>query len=737
MKLQVIPDINLDNTKLLGLIENTNFYRPLVKRLKHKKIGKDVYIDFKDLFEQQHVISYEIEMTNEKVAFYLGFDDILKEQIETELNICWKNATYKKSNYFEVLPIVKELELKEHYFLSLKTDMRGEHPLSNILETKNMLRSDEKIQIRLELTPLSPGWYRELEECIKNFEKGRVTVKNQLSLSDIAYKSANGVLETAYTAIDIVNDIISDVPIEHDKVESSKYAKLLRNGLSTDTKEKSRYNGFRTRISIGINSIRSDILFRNIEKAFNSMAGDNRWIMVYKSKYKNNLCSKELAQIMQLPTKYYQQQYGIVNIDTREVSIPGDLLGGIIPIGTAQKQGSIIETTWAKDINIRALPKIIVGPQNAGKTSYIVNYVKGAYKSGDANIVIDFIQDCELTKAIEPTIAKADLKIIDLSNEQELFALAYTEASKRIDPETKPWERLKIASLLANQVEYLINSVTSDSTGELTSPMIRYLYAAAMVVFIHPGKTINDVFQVLRRWQVRTEYIRNAKYSGCFSEDDEVLYDLEELHERDKDGKIIGTRENIIIGILNRIIVLNKNIYLKAMLKAPVNNAIDLERFIHEGKTVIIRIPQTVFVDPQVRDTLVTYIMSRIWLTAQLRDQHDNKLCNIVVDEVHQVPTAANFVKNHITEFRRHRLGTVFTVHYLRQFKTLLEAVKSAGASYMLLAGTEKDNLKALEDELLPFTIQEGLNLKPYHSLNIINYGNQYTKFISKLPAPL
>jgi hypothetical protein len=266
--------------------------------------------------------------------------------------------------------------------------------------------------------------------------------------------------------------------------------------------------------------------------------------------------------------------------------------------------------------------------------------------------------------------------------------------------------------------------------------MIRYLYAAAMVVFIHPGKTINDVFQVLRRWQIRNEYIRLAKYSGCFAEDDEVLYDLEELHERDKDGKIVGTRESIIIGILNRIIVLNKNIYLKAMLKAPVNEIIDFEQFIKEGKTVLIRIPQTVFVDPQVRDTLVTYFISRIWLTVQLRDQKDNRLCNIIIDEVHQVPTAANFVKNHITEFRRHRLGTVFTVHYLRQFKTLLEAVKSAGASYMLLAGTEKDNLKALEEELLPFTIQEGLNLKPFYSLNIINYGDQYTKFISELPKP-
>jgi hypothetical protein len=173
------------------------------------------------------------------------------------------------------------------------------------------------------------------------------------------------------------------------------------------------------------------------------------------------------------------------------------------------------------------------------------------------------------------------------------------------------------------------------------------------------------------------------------------------------------------------------------MLKAPINNDIDFIKYIDEGKTVLVRIPQTVFPDVKIRDTLATYFIGRIWLAVQLRNQENNRLCHLIIDEVHQIPTAANFIKNHITEFRRHKLGTLFTVHYLKQFRALLDAVKSAGASYMLLAGTEKDNLKALEEEIKPFTVEEGLNLKPFHSLNIINYGNQYAKFISKLPNPL
>ena len=100
MKLEIIPDINIENTKLLGLVENINFYRPLIKRFKQKKIANDVYIDFKDLFEKQYYLTYEILITKENVAFYLGFDDRLKESIETELKICWSKATFKNSNYF-------------------------------------------------------------------------------------------------------------------------------------------------------------------------------------------------------------------------------------------------------------------------------------------------------------------------------------------------------------------------------------------------------------------------------------------------------------------------------------------------------------------------------------------------------------------------------------------------------------------------------------------------------------
>ena len=316
-----------------------------------------------------------------------------------------------------------------------------------------------------------------------------------------------------------------------------------------------------------------------------------------------------------------------------------------------------------------------------------------------------------------------------------LIALAYNEVSNLITENMDSWDRINYANLISEQVEYLINAITDTGTGELTAPMIRYLHAASMITFIKPGATINDVFLVLRRWDKRNEAIRYAKYSGCFEKDDDIFYDLEELHERDKEGKIIGTREILIIGILNRIVILQKNPFIKAMLGAEINKDDNLTKWIEEGKSIFIHIPQTKFPNQNTRDILTTFFISRIWLAVQLRENNkDARVCNVIFDEVHQVPTTARFLSNHITEFRRHRLGLILSCHYLKQMRELLIALKSSGASYVLIAGTEKENLETLREEILPFTIEEGMKLKPHTSINVVNYGNQYAKFITSLP---
>ena len=52
----------------------------------------------------------------------------------------------------------------------------------------------------------------------------------------------------------------------------------------------------------------------------------------------------------------------------------------------------------------------------------------------------------------------------------------------------------------------------------------------------------------------------------------------------------------------------------------------------------------------------------------------------------------------------------------------------------MLLAGCGKDNFNSLKEELDPYELEDLMNLKRYHSLNLIKIGDGYSKFITKLP---
>ena len=48
-------------------------------------------------------------------------------------------------------------------------------------------------------------------------------------------------------------------------------------------------------------------------------------------------------------------------------------------------------------------------------------------------------------------------------------------------------------------------------------------------------------------------------------------------------------------------------------------------------------------------------------------------------------------------------------------------------------AGTEKENLESLREEITPFTIEEGMKLKPHTSINVVNFGNQYNGGVDML----
>lgn len=762
---KIVPDYNLSNNNNIALV---NVFSSIYKTPRQR-------FSFNKGYELPNQVYFDIVFKKKQANFYISVKEEYEELIKNKMDTIWNNAEISKVDDIDKMSFknteVCELILKDYNFKSLSVSRGDLYPLTNMMGILKMLNEEETVRINIAIEPTKrSNWVDIAKDEYKQYESGKI-VNNDGNKKDelikLGFTGAEAIvnlyIEMRLLLLESVLGIISsdkeedkiNINLKIDSLEEIKKANKY-SGLSSETNYKMISEVFKVRISIlssSLDNSRAKLNMLSVANSYKDLNSDNSLVVKLLSKKEQEnlfndvmenyikpskhciLSDKEVSKLIQLPQKDLQNEYKIQSIDTREIDIPEQLKDGLVRIGIAEKQGKKITTYWSKDKNVMALAKVFIGPQNAGKTTAVKRTVKDCYKAGYSNIVIDFIENCQTSKEIEEVIDTKDKIILELGNKDYIPALAYNEVSNLITENMDSWDRINYANLISEQVEYLINAITDTGTGELTAPMIRYLHAASMITFIKPGATINDVFLVLRRWDKRNEAIRYAKYSGCFEKDDDIFYDLEELHERDKEGKIIGTRENLIIGILNRIVILQKNPFIKAMLGAEINKDDNLTKWIEEGKSIFIHIPQTKFPNQNTRDILTTFFISRIWLSVQLRENNkDARLCNVIFDEVHQVPTTAKFLSNHITEFRRHRLGLILSCHYLKQMRELLIALKSSGASYVLMAGTEKENLEALKEEILPFTVEEGMKLKPHTSINVVNYGNQYAKFITSLP---
>lgn len=326
--------------------------------------------------------------------------------------------------------------------------------------------------------------------------------------------------------------------------------------------------------------------------------------------------------------------------------------------------------------------------------------------------------------------------IFDLSDASNPFSFSYNEI--KITNDMTKWEKIKNASDLADQTAYLINALNDGMVQPLTSKMNKILNAACMVTYATGHTKVYDVINVLQNHNIRHQYIHEAIKSGIYTINDIKINNLLSIDLKSNNGKPIGTNEADIESIMDRIDVLLRNPYLELMLIAEPDEKVNFVDFMNEGKVVLIRIPESTFKKKWVRDVIVTYFMSRIWLATQIRGQQKKPLINhIVTDEIHQVPTAAKLVADTITEGRKFGVDYFFTCQFLKQFKSLLDGVKGAGVSYMLLAGTEKENFAFLKEECGEFTLEELLHLKRFTSFNIIKTSKGIKRFISELPVPL
>ncbi|WP_409068826.1 ATP-binding protein [Clostridium caseinilyticum] len=746
MIIEVIPDVNINNSKLSSFLTNIHSYKNLFNRInfKEKKIS------------HQDKIIYEILFTNENISFYYIIPDKLKELIKNELNVCYPKATFKFKNTYitdkkeGILNFIKEdhmidvnaaeeFELDQHSFLSLKTDLRAEYPLNSLLETSKILKDGEKVLIQYVLTAEEPSLNLDFEEAIKEFNnEKKIKSKYKLDKEKIIKSGLKLAYECVAEVMDLASLFFANEEFERIDLDELDNNVLVRNGLSQQTKDKTSSIYYDTSIRIATNSERSELLLKLFKRGFNSLEGDNR-LVVRKLKQKelieaikerktidkiniDALSTKELAQLMQLPTKHYQQEYKINNIDTREINISPIFTAKGLQIGWTMYKGNKIPVFFPlDDLDSLCQCWVSIGKMGSGKTTCGENTAIQLLQSGVSVFAID-VADGGLIDNIEKGLPRDFNKIIDLDfgDIDNPISLTWSEcANGDKTVETK----------LASQLKNFLNKLAKSDNQKLSSRMERFLGAAAKAVFKNPTANLYDVILCLTDRGYRDKLIKENNIEG------RLKWTLDQLND---DESETGTKQSYVSGIMDRLEALLDNEFAANCLLQEANSNIDFRKWADEGYFVGIRVPKDTLLD-DTTDLLVTYIVSKLWLAILTRSnipKEQRKPCILILDEPHQFPTVLTELHSIIREMRKWRFGVFILAHEFGDFRSMKTLLKSAGTNYFIYQ-TSKETYKELLEELQPFTLEEMINTKWRHAIVNMRYKEEKICVMTNMLKPL
>ncbi len=764
--LQIIPHSSNRNYDTEILVQTiSSIYKLPYQRLK-KEIKENK--SFKFTFELPEKASFILSISKDDCKFYLVVPERYKKLFIEKCTDAWNKSTINEVNTLINLEGEKyELHYKKEDPLSLKVNKKTNEPLSNILSVKDIMEDDDKINIVYNFIPISQNrWKGIYKETIKHINSGIPIDKEKYTLSFFIRMLFIGLIKGIDFSFDLLNDFFGDGNSNANN-EAAITRTYTSDELSKNTKKKENATVVGTQIIVNSNSIDKTRQCNNaisVCESYKVINEDNA--LVYKKINKdipiniekhiidkiaiNKMSTLECNNLIQIPGRDLLDKYKIKSkVQVLENPIPEELKNGNISIGESKCKGNKQEAFLPKEYNFANLALLLLSPQGGGKTTLIGNIVNNANKAKESNIVMDYIKNCELAESIKKVVNPSDIIDIDLSKEECFQSLSFNEINYN---GTSEFEMFRVANLKAEQTLAFIDAANNEGIA-LTGKMRRYLSAAANIVYLHNNTSIGDVIKCLNKYQKRIEYVnwarKNISKQGLEYIED-MLDSLDELNEVEKeiDRKtkevlrcdIVGTKDSKIEGILDRVNLIQENIYLKYMLNMKSDNNINFIKAMEEGKTILIKMPEDKFNNTMVKNVLITFFTSKIILATKLRGalHEEPSRCNVFYDEIYQAPTAEGIICNVLSQLRKFGTKIIISAHYMDQLSNKLKnEIKASGSSYMLLQGADKKNFDELKEELFPYELEDLLKLEQFNSLNLIRYKNGYAKFITKLPEPI
>lgn len=753
--LKIIPHRSNKNCNTSEIAKSlTDTYRSILRRV-HKEQKKIIIeTDFK--------ISYLIDISKDNTDFYFLIPTFFKDIIKEKITETWSKSTIEELDHIKKITenkIIYQLDYKKDDALSLKVDKRTNEPLNQILNVVNIMQDNDRVMLAYNFMPCSQfGWREKYDNMLQKFNDKK-PLDRHITFEFVLKTLFSIIMGSIDTVFNVVNDFLNNSTSN----DESLYKKVMiafeeKPVLSNTTLKKKDSNIINTQIAVISESSNKDRIVNNaisVCQSFNSLRDDNELVYKKVSKRKTkkfnlndysfntntNMCSvDECKNFIQLPGYELLKEHKIKNINVEQIQIPEKLQKGYICLGTNTYKGNKAKAFTQDHKDIGSLGLVLLAKQGGGKTTYLCNYANYCTYRNENVVHIDFIKNCEASRTIEKVIDKDKVIVLDLSKEDGIQSFSYNEI--KITPEMSYFEKEALANKKAEMTIQLVDAINDN--GEPLSPkMGRYLSAAANIVYLNDNTTLKDVIKCLQNYTIRAEYLSGVPVE-LEEELEEEITALNELNEYDKKtGKICGTKDSKIEGILDRVTLLNRDFYLKKMYKKNPESNIDFAEELEKGKVILIRMPQSKFKKYAI-NVITTFFTTKVWLACELRGElHDTPLrTHFIVDEISQTKTAERFLESILTQTRKFSLRPVLALQYLDQLdKKTIYSLKGSGASFMLLKGAIKEDYEYFKDDITGDysyeDIKEMSKTYKYPSFNIIQYEDGISTFITELPQEL
>lgn len=728
----------------------------------YRAINRRIYKQQKKLFfETNYKISYVIDIKDNNAKFYFIIPDVFKNIIIEKCKEIWSKATMEivdKIEEMEEDTDLYSLSYKKEDAMSLAVDKKSNEPLNSILSVMDIMKDNDRIRVIYNFLPISQfGWLDRYNTTIEKIKEHKSIEKKQMSFDYIMRSAIINIFNLFDSIVQVINDFTGGAP---EGSKQSLYAAILgileqQQSLSANTNKKKEATILNTQIAVLSQS--RDITRRennalSVCQAYRTLDEDNE-LIYRKEKHKinieeynfkidtNTMSTDECSNFIQVPGRMLLLQHGIKHINVEENNIPQELKEGTKRLGIATFKGSKISAYLENEYNNANLPLVLIGSQGGGKTTYMGNYSKDCVEAKEGLIVLDFIKNCELSDTIKQYVSKDKLIELDLSTEKDIQGLGYNEIE--INPNLDTFTKLKLASLQAQQIMSLIDSVSIGDP--LSSRMRRFLNAAANVVFVQGYNSVKNVVECLEDYRKRKIYIDSLSLDIKNNLEDELntLKELDEWSKGNKkesiDPEVIGTNSSKIEHILDRIGMLREDFKLKYMYNKPLKDNINLAKCMEEEKVVLIKMREADFPTKMQKNLLVTYFITKIWLASQLRGMINDKplRCNIIIDEVFQAPTSMDILEYILPMTRKFACKFIFSAQYIKQLDKIFDTLEASGSSFMMLTGSTEDDFNHFKSKLDNFEYEDLRDMEKFSSLNLIKYSKGYSSFITKLPRPI